>query len=153
MGSRPFHSHKMKLLFLVGLVGLSQGAYLPYLHYAVPTFKLSTVATGDSVPVAIGGYKAVAGEGGAVHEVPGLLPAPAVVKQEAEGGVSLTTGTGAVLSIGKRSASADPSVFVAAGYPYFGLPSAGPVPVAVGGYKAVGGEGGAVHEVAGVFPA
>merc|ERR1712212_269094 len=95
MGSRPFDSHNMKLLFLVGLVGLSQGAYLPYLHYAVPTFKLSTVATGDSVPVAIGGYKAVAGEGGAVHEVPGLLPAPAHVKQESEGGVSLSTGTSA----------------------------------------------------------
>merc|ERR1712234_37442 len=110
--SRPFHSHNMKLLFLVGLVGLSQGAYLPYLHYAVPTFKLSTVATGDSVPVAIGGYKAVAGEGGAVHEVPGLLPAPALVKQEAEGGVSLSTGTSAILSIGKRDADADPALLL-----------------------------------------
>ena len=38
--------------------------------------------------------KAVAGEGGAVHEVPGLFDAPALAKQEADGGVSLTTGTG-----------------------------------------------------------
>jgi hypothetical protein len=45
--------------------------------------------------VAVGGYRAVAGAGGAVHEVPGLVPAPALAKQESAGGVSLTTGTGA----------------------------------------------------------
>jgi hypothetical protein len=51
------------------------------------------------VPVAVGGYKAVAGEGGAVHEVPGLVPAPALAKQESAGGVSLTTGTGAYVHL------------------------------------------------------
>merc|ERR1711915_872655 len=106
-------------------------------------------ATGDSVPVAIGGYKAVAGEGGAVHEVPGLYPAPALVKQEAEGGVSFSTGTSAVVSIGKREAAADPSLILG----YHGYPTGGPVPVAIGGYKAVAGEGGAVHEVPGLLPA
>ena len=44
------------------------------------------------VPVAVGGYRAVAGEGGAVHEVPGLVPAPALLNQESAGGVSLSTG-------------------------------------------------------------
>ena len=44
------------------------------------------------MPVAVGGYKAVAGEGGAVHEVPGLFGAYALQKQESSGGVSLTTG-------------------------------------------------------------
>merc|ERR1712042_138594 len=157
--SRPFDSNNMKLLFLVGLVGLSQGAYLPYLHYAVPTFKLSTVATGDSVPVSIGGYKAVAGEGGAVHEVPGVLPAPAHVKQESEGGVSLSTGTSAVVHVvGKRAAEADALLY--RGYYGHGLPYAagvvatgGPVPVAVGGYRAQAGEGGPVHTVPGLVPA
>ena len=47
------------------------------------------------VHASVGGYRAVAGEGGAVHEVPGVYPAPALLKQESEGGVSLTTGTGA----------------------------------------------------------
>merc|ERR1711887_33583 len=97
----------MKLLLLVGLVAGCQAGYIPYfgLHHVIPTVA---VATGDSVPVAIGGYKAVAGEGGAVHEVPGLLPAPAHVKQESEGGVSLSTGTSAVVHVvGKRAAEAD----------------------------------------------
>jgi hypothetical protein len=65
-------------------------AYPYYAHAVLPA--ASVVATGGSVPVAIGGYKAVAGEGGAVHEVPGLLPAPALAKQESAGGVSLSTG-------------------------------------------------------------
>ena len=51
------------------------------------------------VPVAVGGYRAVAGEGGAVHEVAGLVPAPALATQESAGGVSLTTGTGAYVHL------------------------------------------------------
>merc|ERR1712061_907811 len=96
----------MKLLLLVGLVAGCQAGYIPYfgLHHVIPTVA---VATGDSVPVAVGGYKAVAGEGGAVHEVPGLFHAPAVVKQESEGGVSLSTGTSAIVHLGKREAEAD----------------------------------------------
>ena len=114
----------------------------------------------------IGGYKAVAGEGGAVHEVPGILPAPALLKQESAGGVTLTSGAGVgVHYIGKREAEADAGL-VLGGYGY-GLPYAlpyayhapalvatgGAVPVAVGGYKAVAGEGGAVHEVPALFGA
>merc|ERR1711887_226055 len=150
----------MKLLILVGLVAGCQAGYIPYfgLHHVIPTVA---VATGDSVPVAVGGYKAVAGEGGAVHEVPGLFGAPAVLKQESEGGISLSTGTGAYHVIGKRDA--DPALL--AGYPYLGygyglgypygvVATAGSgSPVAVGGYKAVACEGGAVHEVPALFGA
>merc|ERR1712029_196487 len=58
---------------------LLYGAF-PYVHHA------AAVVTGNSVPVAVGGYKAVAGDNGdlkgPVHEVPGLVPALAVHKQE-----------------------------------------------------------------------
>merc|ERR1711931_356284 len=133
--------------------GLGLGYHYPLVHHAV--------VTGGSVPVAVGGYKAVAGEGGAVHEVPGLFGAPAVLKQESEGGISLSTGTGAYHVIGKRDA--DPALL--AGYPYLGygyglgypygvVATAGSgSPVAVGGYKAVAGEGGAMHEVPALFGA
>merc|ERR1711887_232504 len=145
----------MKLLILVGLVAGCQAGYIPYfgLHHVIPTVA---VATGDSVPVAVGGYKAVAGEGGAVHEVPGLFHAPAVVKQESEGGVSLSTGTSAIVHLGKREAEADAGLLYSgyAGFPALGVvATGGPVPVAVGGYRAVAGEGGPVHEVPGLVPA
>jgi len=161
--------------------------------YGFP-YAASAVVTGNSVPVAVGGYKAVAGSNGdlagPVHEVPGLVPALAIAKQEAPGDVSLSTGTGAVVPalhyIGKREAEADPALL----YGGYGLPFAGvygypyaaaavapaltyavkplelktevtatnlPVPVAVGGYKAVAGDNGdlkgAVHEVPGLVPA
>ena len=67
-------------------------AAYPYAYAYAALPAASVVATGGSVPVAVGGYRAVAGEGGAVHEVPGLLPAFAVAKQESAGGVSLSTG-------------------------------------------------------------
>merc|ERR1712165_477226 len=87
----------------------------PFLTYAVPH---ASVVTGNSVPVAVGGYKAVAGSNGdlagPVHEVPGLVPALAVQKQESSGDVSLSTGTGALVPTvayyGKREAEADPAV-------------------------------------------
>ena len=65
--------------------------------YSFPSFWL-TLFSVSYIPY----LKAVAGEGGAVHEVPGLFGAPALAKQEAEGGVSLTTGTG-VYVYGKLS--------------------------------------------------
>jgi len=162
--------------------------------YGFP-YAASAVVTGNSVPVAVGGYKAVAGSNGdlagPVHEVPGLVPALAIAKQESSGDVSLSTGTGAVVPAlhyyGKREAEADPALLYGA---YAGLPYAGvyggypyaaavapaltyaikplelktevtatnlPVPVAVGGYKAVAGDNGdlkgAVHEVPGLVPA
>jgi len=145
---------------------LLYGAY-PYVHHA------AAVVTGNSVPVAVGGYKAKAGDNGdlkgPVHEVPGLVPALAVHKQESDGAVSLETGTGALVHApvlgyyGKRSA--DPQVAVLpyahAAYPYAAYPYAVPtvavkpltvnhevvatgqaVPVAVGGYKAEAGNNG-----------
>merc|ERR1740123_2445299 len=85
----------------------------PYAAHAV--LPAASVVTGNSVPVAVGGYKAVAGSNGdlagPVHEVPGLVPALAVQKQESSGDVSLSTGTGAVVPTfayyGKREAEAD----------------------------------------------
>jgi len=145
---------------------LLYGAY-PYVHHA------AAVVTGNSVPVAVGGYKAKAGDNGDLvgptHEVPGLVPALAVHKQESDGAVSLETGTGALVHApvlgyyGKRSA--DPQVAVLpyahAAYPYAAYPYAVPtvavkpltvnhevvatgqaVPVAVGGYKAEAGNNG-----------
>merc|ERR1712215_75365 len=143
--------------------------------YGFP-YAASAVVTGNSVPVAVGGYKAVAGSNGdlagPVHEVPGLVPALAVQKQESSGDVSLSTGTGALVHtpvvsyIGKRAAEADPAL-VYGGLPYAGVvgyPYAAhlpltyavkplelktevtatnlPVPVAVGGYKAEAGNNG-----------
>merc|ERR1712106_20270 len=98
------------------------GAYgYPYaahaLTYAVkpPQLKTDVTATNLPVPVAIGGYKAEAGNNGdlvgAVHEVPGLLPAPALLKS-VNGVASLTVGTSAIVSHSfvKREAEADPAL-------------------------------------------
>merc|ERR1712013_365451 len=151
-------------LLYAGYAGLHAGVYgYPYAHAAV--VPAASVVTGNSVPVAVGGYKAVAGSNGGlagpVHEVPGLVPALAVQKQESSGDVSLSTGTGALVHTpvvtyyGKREAEADPAL-VYGGLPYagvYGYPYAVkplelktevtatnlPVPVAVGGYKAEAG--------------
>merc|ERR1712114_69959 len=104
---------------------LYSGLAHPYAAYpyAVPTVAVKpltvnheVVATGQAVPVAVGGYKAEAGDNGdlkgAVHEVPGLVPAPALNKQENANGGALTVGTGAFVkySLSKRSADADAAV-------------------------------------------
>merc|ERR1711963_1296266 len=96
-----------------------------YGHYAYPyvvpaikplTLKTDVAATNLPVPVSVGGYKAEAGDNGdlkgAVHEVPGLVPAPALNKQENTNGGALTVGTGAFVkySLSKRSAEADAAV-------------------------------------------
>merc|ERR1711962_751376 len=68
-----------------------------------PTVETNVVATNLPVPVAVGGYKSVAGDNGelkgAVHEVPALFGAPALNTQvnEASQG-SLTVGTSAVVT-------------------------------------------------------
>merc|ERR1712083_1042184 len=98
-----------------------------------PTVETNVVATNAAVPVAVGGYKAVAGDNGelkgAVHEVPAIFSAPALNTQvnDASRG-SLTVGTSAVIThslgepivkehtavvptlayYGKRSADAEP---------------------------------------------
>merc|ERR1711863_590 len=98
-----------------------------------PTVETNVVATNAAVPVAVGGYKAVAGDNGelkgAVHEVPAIFGAPALNTQvnDASQG-SLTVGTSAVIThslgepivkehtavvptlayYGKRSAEAEP---------------------------------------------
>merc|ERR1739847_152943 len=98
-----------------------------------PTVETNVVATNAAVPVAVGGYKAVAGDNGelkgAVHEVPAVFGAPALNTQvnDASQG-SLTVGTSAVVThtlgepivnehtavvptlayYGKRSADAEP---------------------------------------------
>merc|ERR1711936_1077177 len=50
-----------------------------------PTVETNVVATNAAVPVAVGGYKAVAGDNGdlkgAVHEVPAVFGAPALNTQ------------------------------------------------------------------------
>merc|ERR1739840_93768 len=50
-----------------------------------PTWETNVVATNAAVPVAVGGYKAVAGDNGelkgAVHEVPAIFGAPALNAQ------------------------------------------------------------------------
>merc|ERR1711890_163418 len=122
--------------------GLGHFGYagLPYATHAVvpatqevtyktitPTVETNVVATNLPVPVAVGGYKSVAGDNGelkgAVHEVPALFGAPALNTQvnEASQG-SLTVGTRTVGEpivkehtvtvptygyYGKRSADAD----------------------------------------------
>merc|ERR1719350_1873752 len=133
-------------LLLAATCGLSAAApqwlaspYLGY-GYAAPA---AAVVTGNSVPVSVGGYKAVAGSNGdlagPVHEVPGLVPALAVQKQESSGDVSLSTGTGAlaytpvVSYYGKREAEADPAL-VYAGLPYAGVYGAGVYGAGVYGY-------------------
>merc|ERR1719350_1134021 len=135
-------------LLLAATCGLSAAApqwlaspYLGY-GYAAPA---AAVVTGNSVPVSVGGYKAVAGSNGdlagPVHEVPGLVPALAYY--------------------GKREAEADPALVYSAALPYaaypyaaypytYAVPAVKPltlksevvatgaaVPVSVGGYKAV----------------
>merc|ERR1712036_159004 len=81
-----------------------------------PTVETNVVATNAAVPVAVGGYKAVAGDNGelkgAVHEVPGLVPAPALNVQKNSNGGALTVGTSAVVSHSfvKREADADPAL-------------------------------------------
>merc|ERR1712020_417091 len=68
-----------------------------------PTVETNVVATNAAVPVAVGGYKAVAGDNGdlkgAVHEVPAIFGAPAPNAQvnDASQG-SLTVGTSAVIT-------------------------------------------------------
>merc|ERR1711862_567693 len=95
------------------------GAY-PYVVPAVKplTLKTEVTATNQAVPVAVGGYKAVAGDNGelkgAVHEVPAVFGAPALNVQENSNGGSLTVGTSAVVThtLHKREAEAeaDPAV-------------------------------------------
>merc|ERR1711887_305543 len=115
--------------------------------YGFP-YAASAVVTGNSVPVAVGGYKAVAGSNGdlagPVHEVPGLVPALAIAKQESSGDVSLSTGTGAIapaLTYAVKPLELKTEVTA----------TNLPVPVAVGGDK--GDLKGAVHEVPGLVPA
>jgi len=108
-----------------------------YPYAAAAVVPAASVVTGNSVPVAVGGYKAVAGSNGdlagPVHEVPGLVPALAVNKQESSGDVSLSTGTGALVAsplvyhYGKREAEADPALLYGgyAGLPYAGVYGAG----------------------------
>merc|ERR1712203_1111524 len=68
-----------------------------------PTVETNVVATNAAVPVAVGGYKAVASDNGdlkgAVHEVPAVFGAPALNTQvnDASQG-SLTVGTSAVIT-------------------------------------------------------
>merc|ERR1712105_66571 len=70
--------------------------------------------------VAVGGYKAEAGNNGelmgAVHEVPGLVPAPALNVQKNSNGGALTVGTSAFVthSLVKREAEADPALLYGA---------------------------------------
>jgi len=87
--------------YLVGIGGYGYGGY-GYGGYGLglPIVHAHTVAVGGSVPVAVGGYVAQAGEGGAKHVVPGLIPALATVTQESEGGVSLSTGSNAAIIYG-----------------------------------------------------
>merc|ERR1712115_446851 len=84
-------------------VGYPYAAVAPAVTYSVPKVETEVVPTNAAVPVAVGGYKAVAGDNGelkgAVHEVPALFGAPALNTQtnEASQG-SLTVGTSALLS-------------------------------------------------------
>jgi len=156
-GGLPYAGH-------LGYAGLPYAGHLgyaglPYAHAVVPatqevtyktytpTVETNVVATNLPVPVAVGGYKAVAGDNGdlkgAVHEIPALFGAPALNTQvnEASQG-SLTVGTSAVVThtvgepivnehtvqvptfghyYGKRSAEAVVSPLVYNGYPYAGL--------------------------------
>merc|ERR1711973_332640 len=133
--------------------GLPYAGYGYGLPYTVPKVETEVTATNLPVPVAVGGYKAVAGDNGelkgAVHEVPALFGAPALNTQENEG-TSLTVGTSAVLTakvtgyntvaapavhyIGKREAEAeaDPALLYST-YGY-GLPYAGYAGYGYAGY-------------------
>merc|ERR1712130_1953 len=152
-------SRKMKVFVLLAAVcHISQSAP-QWLSYAA-VHPVASVVTGNSVPVAVGGYKAVAGSNGdlagPVHEVPGLVPALAVQKQESSGDVSLSTGTGALAVT--HAVYAVPTVAVKPLTLNTEVVATGQsVPVAVGGYKAEAGDNGdlkgAVHEVPGLVPA
>merc|ERR1712098_1030561 len=68
-----------------------------------PTVETNVVATNAAVPVAVGGYKAVAGDNGelkgAVHEVPAIFGAPALNSQVNDASQGpLTVGTSAVIT-------------------------------------------------------
>lgn len=119
----------------LGYHGLGYG--YPYAHvgYAA-TPQVGVVPTLGATPVAVGGYKAVAGDNGglkgAVHEVPGIYGAPALQTQESAGDVSLTTGTGAYAVTGyalhpflhgrkKREAEPEPEPEADPWYYYSGL--------------------------------
>jgi len=114
-----------------GLGAYGLGLAAPVTYAAIPKIETEVTALNNAVPVAVGGYKAVAGDNGelkgAVHEVPALFGAPALntqVNEASEG--SLTVGTGAVVTakvtgyntvatpfvhaIGKREAEADPAL-------------------------------------------
>merc|ERR1712112_814362 len=84
-------------------VGYPYAAVAPAVTYAVPKVETKVTATNAAVPVAVGGYKAVAGDNGelkgAVHEVPAVFGAPALNSQvnDASQG-SLTVGTSAVIT-------------------------------------------------------
>merc|ERR1711954_327267 len=153
MGKREAEAEPAVVLPYAGLagypyagVGYPYAAVAPAVTYAVPKVETKVTATNAAVPVAVGGYKAVAGDNGelkgAVHEVPALFGAPALNTQtnEASQG-SLTVGTSALLSakvtgynthvvpgyhlIGKREAEGEPAVVLPyaglAGYPYAGV--------------------------------
>merc|ERR1711862_79747 len=104
-----------------------------------PTVETNVVATNAAVPVAVGGYKAVAGDNGdlkgAVHEVPALFAAPALDTQENSNGGALTVGTSAVVkySLSKREAEADPAIVYSAALPYAAY-HYGAYPYAYGAY-------------------
>merc|ERR1719230_1015941 len=93
---------KMKVFVLLAAVcHISQSAP-QWLSYAA-VHPVASVVTGNSVPVAVGGYKAVAGSNGdlagPVHEVPALFGAPALntqVNEDSQG--SLTVGTSAFIT-------------------------------------------------------
>merc|ERR1712025_224661 len=116
-----------------GLAGYPYAAVAPSVSVSIPKVETEVTATNAAVPVAVGGYKAVAGDNGelkgAVHEVPAIFGAPALNAQvnDASQG-SLTVGTSAVIThtlgepivnehtavvptlayYGKRSADAEP---------------------------------------------
>merc|ERR1711937_572661 len=84
-------------------VGYPYAAVAPAVTYSVPKVETEVVPTNAAVPVAVGGYKAVAGDNGelkgAVHEVPAVFGAPTLNSQvnDASQG-SLTVGTSAVIT-------------------------------------------------------
>merc|ERR1712215_434139 len=90
----------------VAHLGYGLPAVVPATHEVTyktitPTVDTNVVATGAAVPVAVGGYKAVAGSNGdlagPVHEVPAIFGAPALNTQTNEDSQgSLTVGTSAI---------------------------------------------------------
>merc|ERR1712079_783602 len=107
-GKRSAEADPQVLTYGAGVLPYAAAAY-PYAAYpyVVPAvkpleIKSEVVATGAAVPVAVGGYKAVAGDNGdlkgAVHEVPAIFGAPALDTQENSNGGSLTVGTSAVVN-------------------------------------------------------